>query len=64
MPEVLDVVNTQKHLLEQLGITHLKAVMGPSFGAMTSWQWAVAYPDMMDAIIRSSARRNCRLGRL
>ena len=51
VPEVLDVVNTQKHLLEQLGITHLKAVMGPSFGAMTSWQWAVAYPDMMDAII-------------
>ena len=43
IPEVLDVVNTQKALLESLGITHLKAVMGPSFGAMTSWQWAVAY---------------------
>lgn len=51
VPEVLDVVNTQKLLLESLGITHLKAVMGPSFGAMASWQWAVAYPDMMDAII-------------
>ena len=51
VPEVLDVVNTQKLLLESLGITHLKAVMGPSFGAMCSWQWAVAYPDMMDKII-------------
>lgn len=51
VPEVLDVVNTQKLLLKSLGITHLKAVMGPSFGAMTSWQWAVTYPDMMDAII-------------
>lgn len=51
VPSVLDVVNTQKALLEHLGISHLKAVMGPSFGAMTSWQWAVAYPDWMDAII-------------
>lgn len=51
VPEVLDVVNTQKLLLESMGITHLKAVMGPSFGAMTSWQWAVAYPDWMDKIV-------------
>ena len=51
VPEVLDVVNTQKLLLESLGITHLKAVMGPSFGGMSSWQWAVAYPDWMDKII-------------
>ena len=35
----------KKALLESLGITHLKAVMGPSFGGMSSWQWAVAYPD-------------------
>ena len=51
IPEVLDVVNSQKALLESLGITHLKAVMGPSFGGMSSWQWAVAYPDWMDKII-------------
>ncbi len=51
VPQVLDVVNTQKALLDSLRITHLKAVMGPSFGAMSSWQWAVAYPDMMDKII-------------
>ena len=36
VPEVLDVVNTQKALLESMGITHLKAVMGPSFGGMSS----------------------------
>lgn len=51
VPEVLDGVNVQKALLESMGIRHLKAVMGPSFGGMTSWQWAVAYPDWMDAII-------------
>ncbi len=51
VPEVLDVVNTQKALLESLGITHLRAVMGPSFGGMSSWQWAVAYPNWMDRII-------------
>lgn len=51
VPEVLDVVNAQKALLESLGITHLKAVMGPSLGGMSSWQWAVAYPDWMDQII-------------
>lgn len=51
VPEVLDVINTQKLLLESMGITHLKAVMGPSFGGMSSWQWAVAYPDWMDKII-------------
>ena len=51
VPQVLDVVNTQKALLDSLGITHLAAVMGPSFGAMSSWQWAVTYPDMMDKII-------------
>ncbi|MDD7023331.1 MAG: homoserine O-acetyltransferase [Oscillospiraceae bacterium] len=51
VPEVLDVVNTQKALLESMGISHLHAVMGPSFGGMSSWQWAVAYPDWMDCII-------------
>ena len=51
VPTVLDVVHTQKALLEHLGIGHLRAVMGPSFGAMTSWQWAVAYPDWVDAVI-------------
>ena len=51
VPTVLDVVNTQKLLLESLGITHVHAIAGPSFGGMTSYQWAIAYPDFMDMII-------------
>lgn len=51
VPEVLDCVNAQKKLLESMGIEHLVAVTGPSFGGMSSWQWAVAYPDFMDKII-------------
>lgn len=51
VPTVLDVVNSQKLLLESLGITHLHAVMGPSFGGMASYQWAVSYPHFMDKII-------------
>jgi homoserine O-acetyltransferase len=51
VPTILDVVRTQKLLLESLGITHLKAVMGPSAGGIISYEWAVQYPDWMDAII-------------
>lgn len=46
-----DMIRAQ-HLLmtEQLGVNHLRLVMGTSMGGMHSWLWGVTYPDFMDAI--------------
>lgn len=46
-----DIVAAQKALLDHLGVRHLVAVAGPSYGGYQSFQWAVAYPDFMDAIV-------------
>jgi homoserine O-acetyltransferase/O-succinyltransferase len=48
---VRDIVGAQKALLDALGVRHLVAVAGPSYGGYQTFQWAVAYPDMMDAIV-------------
>ena len=46
-----DMVKANYRLLTQeLGIPHLLAVTGVSMGAMQSVQFAVSYPDFMDAI--------------
>src|SRR5580698_3157145 len=46
-----DIVSAQHRLLEHLGVTHLRAVVGPSFGGFQAFQWAVSFPDWMDAIV-------------
>lgn len=48
---VADIVRTQQAMLTSLGITHLVAVAGPSYGGYQSFQWAVTFPEMMDAVI-------------
>jgi homoserine O-acetyltransferase len=40
----------QKELLDALGVARLAAVVGPSFGAYQSFQWAVSYPDMIERV--------------
>jgi homoserine O-acetyltransferase len=47
---IRDIVEAQKMLLDSLGVRHLVAVAGPSYGGYQAFQWAVAYPDFMDAI--------------
>jgi homoserine O-acetyltransferase len=41
-------------LLEDLKITHLRAVIGFSMGAQQAFQWAVSYPAFADRIVATS----------
>jgi homoserine O-acetyltransferase len=49
--QIGDFVNVQKALIESLGITRLKAVAGPSMGALQAYQWAASYPEMVERIV-------------
>ncbi len=46
-----DIVAQQHGLLRHLGVQHLVAVIGPSFGGFQAFQWAVDFPDFMDAVV-------------
>ncbi len=46
-----DIVAAQKALLDSLGVEHLVAVAGPSYGGYQGFQWATAYPGFMDGIV-------------
>ena len=48
---IRDFVNVQKALLDSLGITRLRAAMGPSMGSIQSFEWAAAYPAMVERVI-------------
>jgi homoserine O-acetyltransferase/O-succinyltransferase len=41
-------------LLEDLKVTHLKALIGFSMGAQQAFQWAVSYPTFADRIVATS----------
>jgi homoserine O-acetyltransferase len=48
---IRDFVNVQKALLDSLGIERLHAVMGASMGALQAYEWAAAYPQMVERVI-------------
>jgi homoserine O-acetyltransferase/O-succinyltransferase len=48
---VADMVRAERALLRELGITRLKAVGGGSLGGMQALEWAVRYPDEVQAIV-------------
>ena len=50
-PTIEDMVESQKTVLEHLGIKHLHAIAGGSLGGMQVLMWAAMYPDFADAIV-------------
>jgi homoserine O-acetyltransferase len=48
---VADMVRAERAFLDALGITRLAAVAGGSLGGMQALEWAVVYPDCVDAIV-------------
>lgn len=47
---IRDFVHVQKALLDELGVTRLHAVAGPSMGAMQALEWGAAFPDMVERV--------------
>jgi homoserine O-acetyltransferase len=59
-----DMVDAQHRLLVQgLGVTHLRLVMGTSMGGMHSWVWGERYPDFMDGIVPLASAPTAIAGR-
>jgi homoserine O-acetyltransferase/O-succinyltransferase len=48
---VADMVRAERAFLSELGIERLAAVAGGSLGGMQAFEWAILYPDAVDAIV-------------
>jgi homoserine O-acetyltransferase len=47
-----DIIASQYRLLtEELGLKHLRLVLGSSMGGMHCWMWGEMYPGFMDALV-------------
>jgi homoserine O-acetyltransferase/O-succinyltransferase len=52
---IIDMVRSQKMLIDAMGIDHLHAVLGNSMGAMLSITWLALYPDHASHLISISS---------
>ncbi len=48
---VADMVRTEHAFLEELGIHRLAAIAGGSLGGMQALEWAILFPDQVDAVV-------------
>jgi homoserine O-acetyltransferase len=48
---VADMVRAQRAFLDEMGIERLAAVAGGSLGGMQGFEWAILYPDQVDAVV-------------
>ena len=51
MITVADMVRTERAFLDELGIERLAAVAGGSLGGMQAFEWAILYPEQIDAVV-------------
>ena len=50
--EYADMIALQHELMEkELGVNHLRLILGTSMGCMHTWMWGEAYVDFMDALM-------------
>jgi homoserine O-acetyltransferase len=54
-----NVEAVHRMLTEQLGVTHLRAIIGFSMGAQQAFQWAVSYPTFADRIVATAGTAKC-----
>ena len=45
-----DMVRSQRMMLDEMKIEHLRLILGTSMGCMQSFVWGETYPDFMDAL--------------
>jgi homoserine O-acetyltransferase len=48
---VADMVRTERAFLDVLGIERLAVVTGGSLGGMQAFEWAILFPDQVDAVV-------------
>jgi homoserine O-acetyltransferase len=48
---VADMVRAERAFLDELGIERLAVIAGGSLGGMQAFEWAILYPDQVDAIV-------------
>jgi homoserine O-acetyltransferase len=48
---VADMVRAERAFLDELGVERLAVVAGGSLGGMQAFEWAILYPDQVDAIV-------------
>ena len=59
-----DMVESQRRLLvEGLGVTHLRLVMGTSMGCMHAWVWGTQHPDFADGLVPLACAPSAIAGR-
>src|SRR5262245_22311132 len=46
-----DIVAAQRAMIDSLGVKHLVAVAGASYGGFQAFQWAASYPDFVDGVV-------------
>ena len=48
---VRDMVRTQRHLADHLGVPRWHSVVGGSLGGMQALEWAITYPDRVGSLV-------------